>query len=1181
MIGFKSFPEKIKLEFDTGITAVVGPNGSGKSNVSDAIRWVLGEQSAKTLRGTKMEDVIFAGTANRKPLGFAEVTIVVDNSGGELKIDYEEVSVTRRVYRSGDSEYSINGTSCRLRDIHELFMDTGIGKEGYSIIGQGKIEEVLASRGEERRLILEEAAGIVKYKTRRLEALSKLEKERASLERVEDIIGEIELSLEPLFEHSEKAKKFLKFAEELKLVQVNIFTSEVTGAQGKIDKIDENLQIIVDQIENAETAKFSCETKINEYAEDIENYELTVESLNSQIAENRSAYEQSENDILLKEEQVKHIGSDIENIQVRIKERQNTIELEAGKLEELEGQLVGLTGELGEKNSLLEDKNKEFAGFLDVMTEEDREIQELNQAIFDLMGEIADAGNNVSRLESTYEQLENRMEQINSEANAARQRINSDRAEAKAVSSDIAGYDGKIGRLKNSLEELTREKGQFSDELSKNKELQRACTSKLQEIDYKSKLLSELENSYEGYSNSVKSILSYKKSNPGEFSGVVGAVGELITVDKRFEVAIEIALGASVQNVVTKTENDAKTVIEYLKKNNAGRATFLPISTVKPRTSALNKALLKEQGVLGVALDLCSFDKSYFNVFSSLLANTAVVDTMDNAINLSKKYDYANRMVTLSGELINPGGSITGGSMSAKTSGIFSRKRELGALQTERGALVSEESRLSEIISGIRKQLDAIDFQADNSTKELQAAEVYKSAAVEKLSQLNGIIATYDKQLKDLAQEEESLMAQIVECNTNIRNFELLGKSKEQEIEKAKSQIDRLNEQIIAKRLEKDSRYNEITELKIVIAALDEKLSNLVEQIDDLKGRGELDATAIDRLSAEIDKKNLALTQHKLDIEELMTGKERLKDINTKLNAEVEEAQSEFKTKRDEVRNLEERRISALEELSVLNNEKVKLELQKEHVDQDLRKIYDHMWNEYELTYSGAKDYPKLEMTLAKLTSSERALKNEIRQLGDVNVGAIEEYRTVSERHEFLTTQAADIRAAEEKLKELILQLTGMMEGQFKEHFAVISENFSAVFSDIFGGGTAYLQLTDEKNVLESGIEIVAKPPGKALQNLSLLSGGERALTATALLFAILRMKPSPFCILDEVEAALDDANAARYVNYLQKFRNETQFILITHRKSVMEASDVLYGITMQEQGVSALVSVKFEGESA
>jgi len=1181
MIGFKSFPEKIKLEFDTGITAIVGPNGSGKSNISDAIRWVLGEQSAKSLRGAKMEDVIFAGTANRKALGFAEVTMVIDNASGGLKVDYEEIAITRRVYRSGDSEYSINGTSCRLRDIHELFMDTGLGKEGYSIIGQGKIEEVLASKGEERRLLIEEAAGIVKYKTRRLEALNKLEKERASLERVEDIINEIEQGLDSLLEQSEKAKKFLKLAEELKLVQINIFISEVDSAQDRIDKIDENLKIILAQICDIEKRKQENEVKINQYAEEITSYEAVVEELSEKIAENRSEYEQSENDILLKQEQIRHIESDIESTEARIAEKNTALEQGSGKLAELEAQLNDLSTELEQKNTELEKKNEQFADFLNVVTEEELEIQNLNQNIYDLMNGITEASNNVSRLESSYEQLENRMEQISTEVNNARERIETDKEDAKSISDGIEAFDEKIDKLKNSLQELEAEKGQFSTDLSKNKEALRANEAKRGEAEYRTKMLKELESSHEGYSHSTKTILADKKANPSNWDGVLGAVGELISVEKRYETAIEIALGSAVQNIVTKTEADAKKAIEYLKQNKAGRTTFLPLSTVKPRNITLNKALLKEEGVLGVAANLCKFDKSYDNIFSSLLANTAVIDTMDNAISLAKKYDYSNRLVTLEGELINPGGSITGGSVSGRASGIFSRKRELVSLEAERETLTNEERKLSVIIESIRKQLDAIDFQHENSAKELQTIEINKSAATEKLNQLSTTLKAHEEQISMLDSEEKALMESIVECNTHIRKFELLKAAKEQEIEEKKAEIDRLNEQIVTKRTEKDSRYNEITSLKVVIASLDERLLSMGEQIEAVKESSKSDANAVTRLKSEIDKKNFAMQHHKTEIEELSIKKDGLKELNNALHVDIECKQNDFKLKRDELKSLEESRIEDMHQLSLVNSEKVKLELQKEHVDGDLRKIYDHMWNEYELTYNSAKEYAKLDMSPTKLASTERSLKSDIRNLGDVNVGAIEEYRTVSERYEFLTTQAADIREAEEKLKELIAQLSEMMENQFREHFAVISENFSSVFSDIFGGGTASLKLSDESNVLESGIEIIAKPPGKALQNLSLLSGGERALTATALLFAILRMKPSPFCILDEVEAALDDANATRYIKYLQRLRKETQFILITHRKSVMEAADVLYGITMQEQGISALVSVKLEGETA
>ena len=1181
MIGFKSFPEKIRLEFDTGITAVVGPNGSGKSNISDAIRWVLGEQSAKSLRGAKMEDVIFTGTANRKPLGFAEVTMVINNSDRGLKIEYEEVSITRRVYRSGDSDYSINGTTCRLKDIHELFMDTGLGKEGYSIIGQGKIEEVLASKGEERRLLIEEAAGIVKYKSRRFEALSKLEKERAALERVEDIINEIEAGLEPLFEQSEKAKKYLRLAEELKLVQINIFTSEVENAQTKIDKIDENLYIVASQIADTEEAKRLCESKISEFEESGRNFETKAKDISEQIAENRSEFEQAENDIILKEEQIRHIDSDTENINARISEKQNSMEQGECDLNKYDGVFEELSKELDEKNTLLDEKNKAFSGFSDSMSEEEQEIQKLNQQIYSLMDVINETNNNKSRLEAAYEQLESRMEQVSEEAAAARAQISIDEALAADTSSFLLDCDRKTEGLKAGLIRLSSEKEQLSLELSTNKDLLKTCSLKLREAEYKSKMLTELEATYEGYNNSVKSLLSKKKANPAEFEGIIGAVGELISVDKAYETAIEIALGSSVQNIVTKSENDAKIAITYLKESRSGRATFLPINRVKPRSSSIDRALLKEEGVLGIALDLCSFDKSYHSVFSSLLANTAVIDTMDRALSLSKKYNYANRLVTLEGELLNPGGSITGGSVSGKVSGIFGRKRELSAIALEKERLSEEETRCSHIISGIKKQLDAIDFQRDNSSKALQALEIERSASAQKLIQANSLLAANNEKLKALAVEESRLMQQIAELNAGIRESELIRAKREGEAEQAKEQITLLNQQITEKRLEKDSRYSELTALSVDIASLQEKKQSAASQIDALKEGIESAAVAIDKLRAELFSKKSKLITHKEEIRELITAKDRLKDTSAKLQEEIEALQSSYKSMREELKTFEEGKLYALERLSLLNNEKMKMELQKEHIDEDLRKIYDHMWNEYELTYNGAKDYPKLDKPVNKLLSEERSLKAEIRLLGEVNVGAAREYLAAKERHGFLSAQAADIKEAEGKLKELISQLGEMMEVQFREHFAVISDNFSSVFRDIFGGGTAYLQLSDKENVLESGIEIIAKPPGKALQNLSLLSGGERALTATALLFAILRMKPSPFCILDEVESALDDANAIRYINYLQKFRGETQFILITHRKSVMEAADVLYGITMQEQGVSTLVSVKFEGESA
>ena len=1181
MNGFKSFPEKIRLEFNTGITAVVGPNGSGKSNVSDAIRWVLGEQSAKSLRGSKMEDVIFAGTANRKALGFAEVSMTIDNSDNGLKVSYEEVTITRRVYRSGEGEYYINGASCRLKDVHELFMDTGIGKEGYSIIGQGKIEEVLSSKGEERRNFFEEAAGIVKYKTRRFEALSKLERERQNLERVSDIILEIEGNLEPLFEQSEKAKEYLKLAEELKLVQMNVFINEVETTQERIDKIDENIEIVIAQAEKAEQDKLNSENSLITSKEEIILSENAVEELNYKIAENRSEFEQAENDIVLKNEQIQHVKSEIDNINNRINEKSTTIEQNKNEIDKFNILSAEIVKELEEKSSLLEEKNKEFTGFSSVMTKEEQLVEKHNGDIIELMESISEINNSINRFENMYEQLEGRMEQINTELSANISKTNESTVEEESLNNIIEDYNSRSQRLINNLEQLLSEKEQLSEVLAKNKELLKTCSQKLHEARYRSKMLTELENSYEGYQKSVKTILSRKKSNPDEFKGIIGAVGELISVEKKYETAIEIALGGSIQNIVTENEADAKAAIEYLKRNNSGRATFLPLTSVKPRTSSIDRNLMKEDGVIGTAFELLKFNERYKNIFSSLLLNTVVVDTMDNGIRLSKKYNYSNKLVTLSGELFNPGGAITGGSTSEKVNGIFSRKRELSTLAKDIAALSEEENGVTNVISSIKKQLDAVDFQRDESQKSLQAIEVGKSASCERLDQVKKALTDLADKTIALNNENKSVMDQIVECNTNVRSFELAKLSTEEEIVSTKNKINELNQIIITKRIEKDHRYNEITELKVEITALEEKQRHAIDRLEDLNAGNSSDSGSIERFAAAITKRDLLLLEKDREIQALITLKDNLKETDAELKLVTENENNKLKELKELLLKNEENNLSLIEQLSNLNNEISRLQLQKEHIDDNLRKIYDTMWDEYETTYNQAKNYPRLEKPQTKLISDERSLKNSIKNLGNVNISAIEEFKNVSERYEFLTKQFADIKEAEAKLMDVITQLSELMENQFREHFAIISSNFSSVFADIFGGGTAYLKLADENNVLESGIDIIAKPPGKALQSLSLLSGGERTLTATALLFAILRMKPSPFCILDEIESALDDANVVRYVNYLQNFCIDTQFVLITHRKSVMEAADVLYGITMQEQGVSALVSVKFEDESA
>lgn len=1177
MIGFKSFPEKIKLEFIQGVTAVVGPNGSGKSNVSDAIRWVLGEQSAKSLRGAKMEDVIFAGTANRKPLGYAEVSMIIDNSDRALNIDYSEVTVTRRVYRSGESGYQLNGTGCRLKDIQELFMDTGIGKEGYSIIGQGRIEEILASKSEDRRLLFEEAAGIVKYKTRRHESLSKLEKEKQNILRVNDIINEIEDQLGPLEIQSETAKKYLTLAERLKLTQINIFRNEVESFSDKIKAAEKDLSILNAQINQETILKERTSRQISALKNEEEITEENITIKNNELAELRSNIEQSESNIILFNEQKSNISATIENLEKEIKTAKENIDEKNILKNEINTEMDSLKNTLLENRKCLEEKLAEFEGFDNVVSAEENKIKEINNDILAHMDILSEVKQAIQKTEMSYAQLEEKKEGLNLKKAEYKSDFETQHSQKIIYQDKIFKLEQSISQIKNTIEILLDEKSQLNEEKAVTKREAEETSKNLQQLLSRHKILNELENNYEGYYKSVKNLLQFKKTNPSQLKGVIGAVGELIKVHKKYETAIEIALSQSVQNIITENEEDAKKAIEYLKRTNSGRATFLPISIIKPREMEHKEKLLQETGVVGIAKDLISYDPRFENIFSNLLGKVVIAENMQNGIDLSRKYNNSFKIVTLQGDLFNVGGSMTGGSIAQKANGIFSRSREIIEIQKDIKVYRDKEQELKNKLYGISRQLEAIYAQEEENRTFLNTFEVEIVFSKEQLSQIDNAIVKMKNEMTAIDIEDHRIMTEIADLNIKIREYEKKQISIEMDIQNQKDSLVEIQSAISERRLEKDSKSAEITELRINVSTMEEKLNSFLLNIDRIASEILEKENSIINSQKDLENKIIDLQNKTTEIIDLKNKIIELKNQYTQLQDFANELSNRKSLIRNELLNLEDMFNEKTEILSNLKNELTRLELRKENINEQIRSLYDTMWEEYELTYNQALKYEKLETSVSKLQSDERRFKSEIKALGHVNVAAIEEYKALKERYEFLSQQRNDILEAEEKLKDIISQLTELMEEQFSSHFKIISENFNIVFSEMFGGGRAYLKLSDEKNVLEAGIEIIAQPPGKNLQTLSLLSGGERALTAMALLFAILRMKPSPFCILDEIEAALDDANVYRYANYLKNFCSDTQFILITHRKGVMESADVLYGITMQEQGVSKLVSVKFE----
>jgi len=1176
MIGFKSFPEKIKLEFNKGITAVVGPNGSGKSNISDAIRWVLGEQSVKSLRGSKMEDVIFAGTSNRKPLGFAEVSLVLDNADKTMKIDFSEVIVTRRLYRSGESEYKLNGVSCRLKDVHELFMDTGIGREGYSIIGQGRIEEILASKGEERRHIFEEAAGIVKFKTRRHEAINKLEKEKQNIIRLNDIIDEIENNLSPLEIQAEKAKEYLAFFENLKLTQINIFLNLADSISERIEKIDLNLNHVSSQIIEYDDAKTQTDAKILEMKSFIENTEQEIKVITNCLTENTTEIETIKNNIKLKQAEKEHFYSDISFYEKELEIKKSAVEEYSKNLDLHQENIKRFSLEFSKKNDELNKASQEFEEFQIETSEYEVKLEEHNAEILKQVTTLSDIKNSYNNTENLYNQTEEKKELSDEEVDQLESSLNIKNHLFSDYSNKLVEINKNKTSIANNISTLASENRELTDrEASLTNELNHTLKEK-NENSSRLKLLKELEEKFDGYNKSVKSLLQHLATK--NLKGIIAPVGEIISVEKKYELAIEIALGNALQNIVTETEEDAKKGIEILKSNKWGRATFLPISLIKERPIGKDRSdILKEYGVLGIADELIEFLPKYKNIISNILGRTIIIDNIDNAVLLSKKHENQYKIVTLNGDIINAGGSITGGSLSAKSTNIFGRVREIEELSKKIDDISKSEAKLRENILSVQKQLEIIRVQENGEKDELHNIEIEEVKLNQNSSQLENEMTSIKDKIFVLNTQNQALMQEIININNDLRQKREEEAKTEKLIQELKENLNKLGDKISDYKIEKDEKSTKITNLKIELSVTQEKLNH--EESDVLRLEKEIaeNNLSLSKYTNDIASKRKKIENNEVEITKLETTIIELTEKGDSLKKEINEISENNLAYNTNLAEKEETSKNLFIEISNLTNEKNRLEITKENMDIEVRKLYDQMWDEYEITYQEAKNYPKIDKSLNILQSEERSLKNKIRNLGNVNVNAIEEYKLLKERYEFLFSQREDIILAEEKLKEIILKLTELMSSQFYENFNIISENFSKVFAEMFGGGKAYLKLSDKDNILESGIEIIAQPPGKVLQNMSLLSGGERALTATALLFAILKMKPSPFCILDEVEAALDDANVVRYANYLKNFADNTQFILITHRKGVMEAADILYGITMQEQGVSKLVSIKFE----
>ncbi|MGD8190168.1 chromosome segregation protein SMC [Brevibacillus ginsengisoli] len=1173
IVGFKSFADRTELEFVPGVTAVVGPNGSGKSNVSDAIRWVLGEQSAKSLRGTKMEDIIFAGSDTRKPVNYAEVSLTLDNTDRSLDLEYSEVTVTRRVYRSGDSEYYINKRSCRLKDIMELFMDTGVGKEAYSIIGQGRIEEILSTKAEDRRGIFEEAAGIVKYKSRKREAEKKLDETEQNLVRIHDIVSEINEQVGPLKEQAEKAKAYQEFSKQLRTHEVALYVQQIEAthekweeANQRVDRLQQELIQLTTQASTREADLEQAKYKVNQIDQSIEELQqilLTVSEETEKVEGQREVLRERQRNLVANRQQT------MEQLH-RLSEKQHAVE--AQLQEELRRQAEAKQN-LDEVQALLDETGVQYAELIQLATDD---VDQLKSDYFEKLNEMANLRNEIRHQQQLTQTNQARIDRLSQEKSKLDQEEAQRLAKLEQYSQELRQIEESIQATLTSYKELIEAAKNQAEKveqarLSLRKEEQRRESAKSR-LD----LIKEMQAEFSGFQQGVKEIL---KARDKGMNGIHGAVAELIKVPEKVETAVEVALGGALQNVVVDDEAAGREAIAFLKKNNLGRATFLPLSVIKSRSlqDSDRRQLAQANGVVGIASELVHFDEKYQAIVESMLGTVIVTQTLEQANQVARTLGYRYRVVTLDGDIVNAGGSMTGGALKKNTSNLLGRGRQAEELE----ATLRD---VDQAISTLREQIERL--QQENQTIESRQEELRTQGENLRLKEI---------EVKGLVQQVESEGKTLNE-RLFLTNQDLEGHSKE--IQDAQTKQLQLNEklQILtqeeqqlnqaitfaeAKRQEqlssKEEMNEKITSLKVKAAQVkqeyqsrEEQVKRLTEQLTSLKQEweeanrtllsyDELEGTN-ESSTGELDTKIAELRQDKDRVSGLI--QERRGERAT-LFANQEQIELEVKEIRKQVKGLED----------ILHQEEVK----KNRFDVELDHLLNKLSEEYELSYELAKQKYPPQADMAEQQQIVNKLKKEIAALGTVNLGAIEEYERLSERMHFLSDQEADLNEAKSMLYQVIQEIDEEMSRRFKETFDEIREQFQDVFVQLFGGGRADLVLSNPENLLETGIDIVAQPPGKKLQNLALLSGGERAFTAMALLFAILRVKPVPFCVLDEVEAALDEANVSRFAEYMHHFSKQTQFICVTHRKGTMESADVLYGITMQEGGVSKLVSVKLE----
>ncbi len=1171
--GFKSFPDKITLDFDSGLTAVVGPNGSGKSNIGDAVSWVLGEQSMKNLRGAKMEDVIFSGTQSRKSVGFAEVTLCIDNSSGRLGIDSNEVSITRKLYRSGESEYRINGSVVRLKDVNELFMDTGLGKNGYSIIGQGRIAEIISAKSTDRREIFEEAAGISKFRHRKKEAVHKLEQAQVHFLRLKDSLSELAERVGPLKIQAEKAEKYLVLRDRKKELELSVWLDKLREIGNLMQQADENRLVYSVEYDNLSADIMRADKAIAEYREAMDMYSAKMDLSRRDITELRDASSKVATEIAICEHDIELISEKI----IELENKKQTELNSKGNLEKAIEEQRALLNTLKSNQTLCDDEYNKAIEQFDVIGALEQEIgdsfgksdAQLNQLYIkrsDITALINSSNASNLSVDNEIEENKKKIEQLSSE-HEFHKKENSDTLKAlENIEEEIAEHNNKASGYKKLFEIKDTKRSAKKSELEK---LQSQITENQQRV----RILSDLENSMEGFAGSVRAVLRANKS--GELSGVLGSIAQIINVKTEYALAIETALGAAIQNIVVENENIAKRCINFLKQKNAGRATFLPITSIKGRSINEN-GLEFEDGFVDIASNLAKCDAKFSEIISNLLGKTAICEDLESASIIAKKYGYRFKIVTLDGQVINAGGSFTGGS-SKNTVGVLSRRNEIDEITAKLNTLTDKRTLLSKDLNKLKMECDKLRFDIEGETELALSCNNDKSALSAELARINAQIDMFEQNKSELelalnrgAQRKAELEKSITD-NKNyldecIKEIEQLENSRESDAIK--------RDELKTKREAVLTQLNDIrvkkAEIIKDIESTSREIENLISQGEELdKSKLEIDEQILQSKAAIEDKKRL-IAQHKSGVDDTAEKIRNLEDGIEEMRVQRRNAEASMRSNEKEIRLIQNNR----EEVAL---KKTRLDEKYNTYEKERDTIINQMNENYSVTYSEALKIAQIPEDIQAAKKELSEVNSKMKSLGHVYIDAIEEYKEVSERYEFLGAQLDDIEQSKKQLEEIIEDLTENMKRQFTESFNAINSNFKDIFTELFGGGKAELVLLDPDDVLESGIDIIVAPPGKIFKNLMQFSGGEQAFVAIAIYFAILKLRPSPFCILDEIDAALDEVNVVKFAQYLRNFTDMTQFIVVTHKRGAMDAADVLYGVTMQSDGVSRLLKMSQE----